>query len=259
MARAIEELCQGEMQGADEVQVLIEGARAWGMELSEAQRQAFRTYYEELAAWNARFNLTAITGCRQVQLRHFLDSLSCLLVLDEWFPADVPAPRVIDMGAGAGFPGIPLKLLRPDWDLTLVDSGRKKVLFLQHMVEVLRLSGLQVLWARAEDLGQDLQHRELYDVALARAVAELSVLAEYLLPFCQVGGMMLAPKGVKAQVEVQAAERAICTLGGRVVEVRAVDVPGLEEVRCLVVVEKIASTPARYPRRPGIPSKRPLS
>ena len=241
------------------MRVLIEGARAWGLDLSEAQLQAFRTYYEELVAWNARFNLTAIADCRQVQIRHFLDSLSCLLVLDRWFPSDAPAPRVIDVGAGAGFPGMALKLLRPDWDLTLVDSARKKVQFLEHMVQVLQLRGVTVLWARAEELGQDPAHREQCDVAVGRAVADLPVLAEYLLPFCRVGGVMVAPKGLKAKAEVRTAQQAIGTLGGRVVEVRKVDVPELEEARYLVVVEKIASTAARYPRRPGIPSKRPLS
>lgn len=241
------------------MQVLMDGLRTWGLELSEAQLLAFQTYYEELVAWNARFNLTAITDRREVQVRHFLDSLSCLLVLDARFPSGKPPPRVMDIGAGAGFPGIPLKLVRPDWELTLVDSVRKKVQFLEHMVQVLQLRGVAVVGARAEELGQDPTHREQYDVALGRAVAELSVLAEYLLPFCRVGGVMVAPKGFKAKAEVGVAQQAIGALGGRVVEVRRVDVPGLDEMRVLVVVEKIAPTPARYPRRPGIPSKRPLS
>jgi len=241
------------------MRLLCEGARAWGVELSEAQLQAFQTYYEELVAWNARISLTAITDARQVQVRHFLDSLSCLLILDEWFPSDRPPPRVIDIGAGAGFPGMALKLVRPDWDLTLVDSVHKKVQFLEHIAEVLGLTGVEVLWARAEELGQDPVHREQYDVGVGRAVAELSVLAEYLLPFCRLGGVVVAPKSIKAKAEVQAAEPAIGTLGGRVVEVRKVDVRGLEERRYLVVVEKITSTPTCYPRRPGIPSKRPLS
>ena len=241
------------------MRVLIEGARAWGMELSKAQTQSFETYCEELTAWNVRLNLTAITDCRQVQTRHFLDSLSCLLVLDRWCPDNMPAPRVIDVGTGAGFPGIPLKLVRPDWDLTLVDSARRKMEFLEHLVRVLQLSGVTIIWARAEELGQELAHRQQYDVAVGRAVAELPVLAEYLLPFCRVGGVAVAPKGVKAKAEVQAAQQAIATLGGQVVAVREVDVPGLEEARCLVVVQKVTSTPSRYPRRPGVPSKRPLS
>jgi len=238
---------------------LIEGARAWGIELSEAQIRAFQIYYEELIAWNARFNLTAITDYRQVQIRHFLDSLSCLLVLDERFPTDRPPPRVIDIGAGAGFPGMALKLIRPDWDLTLVDSVRKKTQFLEHLVEILGLTRVLVLWARAEELGQDPVHREQYDVALGRAVAELPVLAEYLLPFCRIGGTMIAPKGIKAEAEIAAAQQAIDLLGGRLIEVREVDVPGLKETRRLVVVEKVAPTPARYPRRAGVPAKYPLS
>jgi len=245
-------------RGECEVQALIEGAGAWGLGISEVQLQAFQTYYEELMAWNARLNLTAITGCRQVQIRHFLDSLSCLLVLDRWLPSHAP-PRVIDVGTGAGFPGLVLELVRPDWNLTLVDSARKKVRFLEHMVQVLQLSKVATLWARAEELGQDLAHREQYNVALGRAVADLSVLAEYLLPFCRVGGVMVAPKGLKVKAEVRAAQQAIGALGGRVVEVRRVDVPGLDEARYLVVVEKTTRTPARYPRRPGIPSRRPVS
>jgi 16S rRNA (guanine527-N7)-methyltransferase len=241
------------------VRVLIDGARIWSLEISEAQLQAFQIYHEQLALWNARLNLTAITGCKQVQIRHFLDSLSCLPILDGWLSPAAAPPRVIDIGTGAGFPGIVLKLVRPGWDLTLVDTSHKKAQFLEHMVRVLQLSDVEVVCARAEDLGREPGHREHYDVAIARAVAHLAVLAEYLLPFCRVGGIMLAPKGPKAKAEVQAADRAIGTLGGRIVEVRRVDVPGLEEVRHLVVAEKTSSTPDRYPRRPGIPSKRPLS
>jgi 16S rRNA (guanine527-N7)-methyltransferase len=240
------------------VRALIKGAQLWGLEIPEAQIQAFHIYYEELMAWNARFNLTAISGCRQVQVRHFLDSISCLLVLDGLFPPGTPL-HVIDVGAGAGFPAMALKLLRPDWNLTLVDSARKKTQFLEHIVQVLQLIDVTVLWARAEELGQDSAHREQYDLALARAVASLPVLAEYLLPFCRIGGVMLAPKSVKVKAEVRAAQPAIETLGGRLVEVRRVDVPGLGEARHLVLAEKIASTPARYPRRPGVPNKRPLS
>jgi len=240
------------------MRALREGARTWGLELSTDQLQAFQAYYDELMAWNLRLSLTAITGCHQVQLRHFLDSLSCLLVLDARFPSDVP-PRTVDVGTGAGFPGMVLKILRPEWDVTLVDSVRKKLRFVEHMVEILQCSGVTVLWARAEELGQDPAHREQYDVAVSRAVAELSVLAEYLLPLCRTGGVMVAPKGLNAKVEVEDAQRAVDVLGGQVTEVRKVDVPGLNEDRYLVVVDKIAPTPASYPRTSGIPSKRPLS
>ncbi len=240
------------------MRALIKGAEVWGLEISEGQLRAFQTYYEELMAWNARFNLTAITGCRQVQTRHFLDSLSCLLILERRLPTGISL-RMIDVGTGAGFPGMALKLLRPHWNMTLVDSVRKKVQFLEHMIRVLQLSEVTPLWVRAEELGQDSVHREQYDVAMGRAVADLAVLAEYLLPLCRIGGMMLAPRGLRAEVEVETAGRAIRTLGGRVVEVRSVDVPGLAEARHLVLAEKVVSTPARYPRRPGIPSRRPLS
>ena len=237
---------------------LVQGIRSWGLELSEEQLQAFQTYYEELSTWNARYNLTAITGRRQVQIRHFLDSLSCLLILDSYFSSDLPPPRLIDIGSGAGFPGMVIKIFRPDWDLTLVDSVRKKVQFLEHMVQELQLNKVTILRARAEALGQDPVYREQSDVAVGRAVADLPVLAEYLLPFCQVGGMMLAFKGPKVKAEVQRAQLAISTLGGRVAEVREVDVPDLGEARYLVVVKKIAPTPAPYPRKAGVPGKKPL-
>lgn len=240
------------------MQVLTRGAEIWGLGISETQNQDFQTYYEELRSWNARFNLTAITGYRQVQVRHFLDSLSCLLALDDLPPSDVSL-RVIDIGTGAGFPALPLKLLRPDWDVTLVDSMRKKTQFLEHMVRVLGLTKVSVLWSRAEELGHMAAHREQYDLTMARAVADLSVLAEYLLPLCRIGGVMLAPRGPRARAEADGARLSIDTLGGRLVEVRSVDVPGLDEERYLVLAEKIARTPARYPRRPGIPRKRPLS
>jgi 16S rRNA (guanine527-N7)-methyltransferase len=240
------------------VQVLTRGAESWGLGISDAQSQDFQTYYEELRTWNTQFNLTAITGYRQVQVRHFLDSLSCLLVLDDLSLSNLSL-RVIDIGTGAGFPALPLKLLRPDWDVTLVDSTLKKTQFLEHMVRVLGLTKVSVLWSRAEELGHMAAHREQYHLTMARAVADLPVLAEYLLPLCRIGGMMLAPRGPRAREEVDGALPSIDTLGGRLVEVRSVSVPGLDEERYMVLAEKISRTPAQYPRRPGMPRKRPLS
>jgi 16S rRNA (guanine527-N7)-methyltransferase len=233
------------------VDILATTAAAWGIPLSQAQIDQFASYAAELRRWNERVNLTAITGEREVVLRHFLDSLRCALSWGE------PPRSLIDIGAGAGFPGLPLKILKPDLRLTLVESIAKKAAFLQHIADTLGLADVQVLVARAEAVGRDPAHRERYGVATARAVAELRVLAEYCLPLCRVGGRFLAPKGARIDEEVRAAGAAIDKLGGRLLAVEPVEIPGLEP-RSLVVVEKVRATPPQYPRAPGVPVKRPL-
>jgi len=232
-----------------------------GLELNEVRLGAFEIYYRELAAWNEKFNLTAITDYDQVQIKHFLDSLTCLLA-DEDFTRAIckqPGIRAIDVGAGAGFPGLPLKIVCPGLQLTLLEATGKKVGFLEHIVSRLGLAGVEVIRGRAEELGRDAAHRERYDLALARAVAELPVLVEYALPFCRMGGLFVAQKGGEGDAEARAAEGAIATLGGTLRRIVHLELPGLAEPRSLVVIEKIAPTPEKYPRRPGIPRKRPLS
>lgn len=224
-----------------------------GLSLTDGQLQAFERYRDELLDWNSRFNLTAILEPQQVLVKHFLDSLSCLKVLHA-----APGQRMIDVGSGAGFPGLPLKIVCPQLALTLVESVGKKAAFCRHMVQVLGLEMVEVLTGRVETLGQAAGHREQYDWALARAVAGMPVLAEFLLPLVKIGGSMLAMKGENAPTETQAAEHAIRKLGGRLVQMAPVQLPGLEEIRYLVVVEKINATPPAYPRHVGIPAKRPL-
>ena len=224
-----------------------------GLSLDPDQEAAFARYAVELAEWNQRVNLTAIQKPEEIEVKHFLDSLSCWLALREQ-----PGPRVIDVGSGAGFPGLPLKILQPDLRLTLVEATGKKADFLSHIVQVLGLEGVEVLPARAEEVGQMAEHREAYDWALARAVAPLSVLAEYLLPLVKPDGRALAMKGPGAQAELAAAEAAIQTLGGEAGEALPVQVPGLEAERFLTVIHKVSATPTKYPRRPGMPAKRPL-
>ena len=228
-----------------------------GLELSEEHLGAFEIYYRELVAWNEKFNLTAITDYDQVQIKHFLDSLTCLLAIQS--PGSEVRGRAIDIGAGAGFPGLPLKIVCPGLQLTLLEARGKKVGFLEHIVSRLELAGVEVIKRRAEELGRDAAHRERYDLALARAVAELPVLVEYALPFCRVGGLFVAQKGAEGDAEVRAAEGAIATLGGSLRRIVHLELPHLAEPRSLVVIEKIAPTPEKYPRRPGIPRKRPLS
>ena len=244
------------------MQRLADGARALGISLTDDQLNAFQVYYETMIAWNARVNLTRITDYEAVQVKHFLDSLSCLAAVERHsLPlAHVAGPGLcaIDVGSGAGFPGLPLKIAFPALRLTLLEATGKKTVFLQALVERLELSGVTVVNARAEEAGQDPAHRERYDLALARALAEMATLAELTLPLVRVGGLVVAQKGEDPSAEVQAAQSAIQTLGGRTREVRPVTVPGLEAARHLVVLEKLSATPHPYPRRPGIPAKRPF-
>lgn len=238
------------------MELLCAGARELSITLTPEHLEAFRTYFEELVEWNDKFNLTAITDYEGVQIRHFLDSLSCLRAIPQ---AELDrGARVIDVGTGAGFPGIPLKILCPGMRLTLLEATHKKVTYLEHLIQKLELQDARALHARAEELGQDPQHRERYDWALARAVAEMPTLLEYLLPLARVGGAALAQKGERASAETQGAEAALNTLGGRVQKLVPVELHGLAETRYLVVVDKVAATPPKYPRRPGMPKKRPL-
>ena len=238
------------------MQWLITGSRELPVTLSPEHLAAFQLYRQELAEWNAKFNLTAITDDRGVQVRHFLDSLSCVLALrpgESW-----DGVQVIDVGTGAGFPGLPLKIVYPQMRLTLLEATRKKVRFLEHIVSVLRLADVEIIHGRAEDVGQDLAYREQYDWCLARAVADMPILMEYLLPLVKVGGYVLAQKGEQAPAEAQRSEWAIRQLGGHLRRLVPVELHGLAETRHLVLVDKVAATPSRYPRRPGIPAKRPL-
>jgi len=234
---------------------LIDGAQQLlGLKLTPQQRRAFHLYHKELMEWNARFNLTAVTDPEGVQIRHFLDSLSCLMVISD----DTIAQSLIDVGSGAGFPGLPLKIIYPKLRLTLLEATGKKANFLRHLVDLMELRDVIVINARAEELGHDPAHREGYDWAVARAVASMPTLVEYLLPLCRLGGRCLAQKGEGAAAEVSSAESAILLLGGRLNRLLPVELPGLAEIRHLVLIDKVARTPTKYPRRPGIPAKRPL-
>ena len=239
---------------------LVLGARHLGLELTAKQLTTFDRYRRELQAWNQRINLTAIDDTEGILVRHFLDSLSCTLAFRQPETGRPAAgTRLIDVGAGAGFPGVPLKIVCPNIQLTLVEATAKKAQFLEHLREQLALNGITIINARAEELGHDAAHRERYDWAMARAVAEMPVLAEYLLPLVRIGGYCLAQKGEKAAAEATAAESAINLLGGRLARLLPVELRGLAETRFLVLVKKVAPTPAKYPRRPGMPGKRPIA
>jgi 16S rRNA (guanine527-N7)-methyltransferase len=207
------------------------------MQLSERMIAVLATYERELIEWNSKFNLTAVRDPASIRTKHFLDSLS---------------------GTGAGFPGIPLRILYPGLKLTLVESVGKKAMFCEHIVRLLGLDGVEVIKGRAEDVGCAPEHRERYDWAVARAVANLPVLCEYLLPLVRIGGTALAMKGESGPAEAQSAEKAMKILGGKLNQVIPVDLPGIADERYLILVEKSAATPPRYPRKAGIPMKRPL-
>lgn len=225
----------------------------FNVHITGRQVMALITYEKELTEWNQKFNLTAIRDTESIRTKHFLDSFSCVLA---WKAS--PPHHLVDVGTGAGFPGIPLKILYPNLKLTLVESVGKKAMFCQHIVRVLGLEHVNVIQGRAEDLGQKLEHREKYDWAIARAVANLNVLSEYLLPLVKVGGMALAQKGESGPAEAQSAEKAMELLGGKLKQLIPVNLPTVAEDRYLVVLEKVAATPPKYPRKPGIPMKQPL-
>lgn len=232
---------------------LREGAANWGLELGSRELALFSQFMESLSAGAARHNLTAITDPREIVVKHFLDSLAGVLVLD---PA--AGNRIIDVGSGAGFPGLPLKIVRPELELTLLESSRKKAGFLETTVRELGLEGVLVAGLRAEDAGRDPVHRGTYHWAVARAVAPVSVLGEYCLPLLRVRGVLVAYKGPRIGAELKQAGRALEILGGGIREVLEFTLPGGDDRRSLVVIEKTAPTPERFPRRAGMAAKRPL-
>jgi 16S rRNA (guanine527-N7)-methyltransferase len=221
--------------------------------LTGRQVMALLTYERELLDWNLKFNLTAIRDSESIRTKHFLDSFSCVLA---W--GANPPHRLVDVGTGAGFPGLPLKILYPGMKVTLVESVGKKAMFCEHIVRMLGLDNVEVIKGRAEEVGQLPGHREKYDWAVARAVAELNVLCEYLLPLVRINGMMIALKGESGPAEAQSAEKTMKLLGGKLKQVLPVSLPGVADERFLVLVDKFAATPPKYPRKPGMPMKQPL-
>lgn len=255
-----------------DLKLLQAGACELGAELNREQLSAFSLYMNELLRWNQRANLTAITAPDEIQTKHFLDSLTCLLA----FPGSKSPQEAIskgrlierlnrgaglsciDVGAGAGFPGLPLKICLPEIRLTLVDSVGKKTNFLSHMARLLKLEGVRVINARSEDLAHQPEERESYDVVVARALSKLVVLAELCIPFCRVGGRVIAPKKGNIGEEMKDAQYAVKRLGGIYYDPIPIQLSLLEGERYLVPIEKVSATPGRYPRRAGLPAKRPL-
>ena len=237
------------------METLIKGAIGLGLKLDEDQIGKFEAYYRELIDWNQRVNLTRIIDREAVQVKHFLDSLSVVRALSG---IDWQSLNILDVGTGAGFPGVPLKILYPRMELTLLDSVRKKTDFLGHLITTLNLDGVLVINERAETLAHDTTYRESFDAVVSRAVAPLSVVLELTLPFCKIGGRVVCQKDASFEQEPGDVNRALSLLGGRLEEVIPVELEGLNRQRRLVVIAKDSPTPEKYPRRPGMPARRPL-
>ncbi len=234
--------------------MLTAPTKPFGLTLTAAQVAAFEQYVDLLLTWNQHINLTSITAPDDIRSKHLLDSLSVVVGL----PDPSKPFSLIDVGSGAGFPGIPLKIALPDMALTLVESTGKKTDFLQAVVDGLQLRATTILTQRAEAVGRLPQQRQQYDVAVARAVAPLPTLVEYLLPLVKLGGVAIAQKGQDPTSELATARWAIGTLGGQAPKIIPVTVPNLVATRHLVVISKVKHTPRAYPRRVGLPKKEPL-
>lgn len=239
------------------MELLAQTAQDLGMMLADRQIEQFEGYYRQLVAANRRASLTSVTDYEEVQRRHFGESLAVAAALyRRGLLASGQESNVLDLGAGAGFPGVPIKIVHPVLRLTLLEATGKKASFLEHLIDHLGLTNVAVVGERAETLAHDPGHREKYDLVLARAVAPLAVLAELALPFLRIGGSLAAPKGSRVLQELDEANRAIELCGGRILPAEALPSPSPSPT--LVLVEKTRATPPAYPRRPGIPAKRPL-
>jgi len=238
------------------MKLLESGVKKLGLSLSQGQLEQFDIYYQELLDWNRRMNLTSITDYEEVQVKHFLDSLTVTLALNQ--PIDNKNLRIIDVGTGAGMPGLPLKLMFPDARLVLLDATTKKATFLHHIKDKLGLENVETVVGRAEEVAHLAEYRESFDIVLSRAVAPLATLAELTLPFCAVGGSFIAQKKGEIEPEVNQADRAISLLGGNLREVKKIELEELADDRYLIIIDKVSPTPEKYPRRPGMPAKRPL-
>jgi 16S rRNA (guanine527-N7)-methyltransferase len=233
-------------------EILAGGSAEFGVQLDTGRQEAFKKYMELLKEWNQKMNLTAIEEDNEVALKHFVDSISILPFIPKG------SIRLADIGTGAGFPGIPVKIIRDDADVMLVDSLDKRITFLKEVISTLRLKGINTVHARAEEFGSKAENREAFDVAVARAVAGLPVLLEYCLPLVKAGGLFIAMKGSNIEEELKQSQKALEVLGGKLEAVKEMCLPFSDNKRNIILVRKFRQTPTKYPRKPGKPSKEPL-
>ena len=228
-----------------------ENSKVLGFNFSVEQLEKFYKYMNLLIEWNEKMNLTAITEPNDIILKHFIDSIT----INKYIENSV---KVVDVGTGAGFPGIPLSIIRPDLQITVVDSLNKRLIFLQEIKKELELKNIDIVHARAEEFGQNKNYRETFDIATSRAVANLSTLSEYLVPLVKIKGKCVCMKASDAEEEIKQAENAVNILGGKIVKVEKFNLPNSDIGRTIIIINKEKSTNGKYPRKPGTPSKEPL-
>ncbi len=239
------------MEKKDWIQELEKKAKKMQIELSNQQLEQFYLYMNLLLEWNGKINLTAITDPKEIILKHFIDSITIAPYLKN-------AQSILDIGTGAGFPGIPLAILENSKDFVLMDSLNKRIIFLQEVIQNIALTGVQAIHGRAEELGKEKEHREHYDLVTSRAVAKLNILLEYMLPFVKVGGRCICMKSQEIEEELKEAKQAIELLGGKLERVDEIILPESDVKRKIIVIQKVRQTPIKYPRKPGTPTKEPI-
>ncbi len=222
-----------------------------GVRFSVEQIEQFYKYMNLLIEWNEKMNLTAITEPKEIILKHFIDSITILKYIDD-------NSKLVDVGTGAGFPGVPLSIMNPTLKITLVDSLNKRLIFLQEVVKELNLKNIEIVHARAEEFGQNKNYREKFDIATSRAVANLATLSEYLVPLVKIGGKIISMKASNAKEEINDAQKAIEVLGGKIEKIEEFDLPKSDIGRTIIIIDKNKCTPAIYPRKAGTPAKEPI-
>lgn len=236
-----------------DIDTLKRGSKDLHIDLKEEEGEKFLKYKELLLEWNEKINITAITEDREVDIKHFLDSLTAFNSEKLW-----GNKKIIDIGTGGGFPGIPLKIINPQLNVTLLDSLNKRIIFLKEVIENLALKNIDAIHGRAEELSRKEDYREKYDVCVSRAVASLDTLSEYCLPFVKQGGYFISMKGPEVEEEIKLSQRAIDLLGGRVEDIQIIKIPESDISHSLIIIKKIRQTPTKYPRGGGKPRKNPL-
>ncbi len=240
----------------EDERILVDGTQRIGIKLNKNQIEIFSLYLDLLIEWNQKINLTSLKNPQEIIIKHFLDSLTCIKAIDLY--SNIDKNSIVDIGTGAGFPGIPIKIVCPSIELFLLEARKKKSIFLEKLTKELNLKQVQILKGRAETFGRCTEHREKYDIVISRAVAPLNILSEYCLPLVRVGGLFIAQKGRSYKSETEKGIKAIQFLGGELIKVEKIQIPFINQNRYLLIINKKKNTPLEYPRKEGLPQKRPL-